>query len=135
METIRFDALELDAVEQDDPNAHWLAGFPFSPDRPGETTMESDDYTVVYNELDPGARIGKHCDAVDEILIVLAGTVEAVVGPETATVEAGTLTVIPADTDHVVRNVGSETAQMVGLFGAAPVDSTFDSEPTLADED
>jgi mannose-6-phosphate isomerase-like protein (cupin superfamily) len=134
METIRFDALELDAIEQDDPNAHWLAGFPFSPDRPGETTMESTDYTVVYNELDPDARIGTHRDAVDELLIVLAGTVEAVVGSETATVEAGTLTVIPADTDHAVRNVGSETARMVGYFGTAPVDSTFDSEPTLTDE-
>jgi len=135
METIRFEALELDAVEQNDPNAQWLAGFPFSPDRPGETTMESTEYTVVYNELDPSARIGKHCDAVDELLIVLAGTVEAVVGSETATVDAGTLTVIPADTEHSVRNVGSKMARMVGLFGAAPVDSTFDSEPTPAGED
>ncbi|ATW89356.1 Cupin domain-containing protein [Halohasta litchfieldiae] len=135
METIQFDALELDAVEQDDPNAHWLAGFPFSSDRPGETTMESTDYTVVYNELDPGAHIGTHRDGSDELLIVLAGTVEAVVGSETATVDAGTLTVIPADTDHTVRNIGSETARMVGLFGAAPVDSTFESEPTLSDGD
>lgn len=134
METIRFAELGLDEVEQDSPKAHWLAGFPFSPDRPGETTMESTEYTVVYNELDPGARIGQHRDAVDELLIVLAGTIEAVVGAEKATVDAGTLTVIPADTDHSVRNVGSETARMVGLFGTAPVESTFDSEPTLTDD-
>lgn len=134
METIRFEELELDAVEQDGPNAHWLAGFPFSSNRPGETNMESEDYTVVYNELDPGARIGKHRDASDELLIVLAGTVEAVVGSETATIDAGTLTVIPADTDHSVRNVGSETTRMVGLFGSAPVDSTFDSEPIISDK-
>lgn len=134
METIRFAELELDEVEQDSPKAHWLAGFPFSPDRPGETAMESTEYTVVYNELDPGARIGQHRDAVDELLIVLAGTVEAIVGAETATVDAGTLTVIPADADHSVRNVGSETAHMVGLFGAAPVESTFGSEPTLTDD-
>jgi quercetin dioxygenase-like cupin family protein len=134
METIRFEELELDAVEQDGPNARWLSGFPFSSDRPGETTMESTDYTVVYNELEPGAHIGKHRDASDELLIVLAGTIEAVVGSETATVDAGTLTVIPADTDHSVRNAGSETVRMVGLFGSAPVDSAFDSEPTISEK-
>jgi quercetin dioxygenase-like cupin family protein len=134
METIRFEELELDAVEQDGPNAQWLAGFPFSSDRPGETTMESTDYTVVYNELEPGAHIGKHRDASDELLIVLAGTIEAVVGSETATVGAGTLTVIPADTDHSVRNAGSETVRMVGIFGSAPVDSAFDSEPTISEK-
>jgi len=135
METIHFDDLDLDQIEQlADDDARWLAGFPFSPDRPGETVAAKSDYTVVYNELEPTDRIGPHRDHVDELLFVLAGTVEASVGDETATVGTGTLTVISAETTHSVRNVGSETARMVGIFGAAPVDSTFETEPTTEDE-
>ena len=121
MNLVRFADLDLDAVTQpDDPDAEWLASFPFSPDRPGETTAEADDYTVVYNELAPGKRIGRHTDAVDELFFVLAGTVEASVGEETP---------------HHVTNVGDDTARMVGVFPAAPVDSEFETEPEPADED
>lgn len=134
MDLVRFADLDLDAVTQaDDPDTEWLAGFPFSPDRPGETTTESDDYTVVYNELDPGKRIGRHTDAVDELLFVLAGTVAASVGDERATADAGTLAVIPAETPHSVENVGEDTARLVGVFPTAPVDSAFETEPELAE--
>ena len=136
MHLVRFADLDLDAVTQsDDPDAEWLASFPFSPDRPGETTDEADDYTVVYNELDPGKRIGRHTDGVDELFFVLAGTVEASVGDETATAEGGTLAVIPAETPHHVTNVGDDTARMVGVFPSAPVDSEFETEPEPADDD
>jgi quercetin dioxygenase-like cupin family protein len=136
MHLVRFADLDLDAVTQpDDPDADWLASFPFSSDRPGETTAEADDYTVVYNELDPGKRIGRHTDAVDELFFVLAGTIEASVGDETATVEPGSLAVIPAETPHHVENVGDDTARMVGVFPTAPVDSSFETEPEPADGD
>jgi quercetin dioxygenase-like cupin family protein len=136
MEPVRFADLDLDAVTQDiDPDAEWLAGFPFSPDRPGETTAESAEYTVVYNELAPGKRIGRHADGVDELLFVLAGTVEATVGDERATADAGTLAVVPAETPHSVRNVGDDPAQLVGVFATAPVASTWDTEPAVVDAD
>jgi quercetin dioxygenase-like cupin family protein len=136
MNLVRFADLDLDAVTQpDDSDAEWLASFPFSPDRPGETTGQADDYTVVYNELDPGKRIGRHTDAVDELFFVLAGTVETTVGEETATVESGTLAVIPAETPHHVTNVGDDAARMVGVFPTAPVESAFETEPEPADEE
>lgn len=136
MDIVRFADLDLDAVRQaDDPDAEWLASFPFSPDRPGETTTEADGYTVVYNELAPGKRIGRHTDGVDELLFVLAGTVEASVGDETATAAGGTLAVIPAETPHHVTNVGEDTARMVGVFPTAPVDSQFETDPELVDEE
>jgi quercetin dioxygenase-like cupin family protein len=131
MQTIRFADLQLDAVEQDADDAEWLAGFPFSPDRPGETRMEASDYTVVFNELAPGKRIGSHTDAADELLFVLDGQVTATVDGETATVEAGSLAVIPAETPHSVHNDGSAVARMVGVFGMAPLSSTFESEPRV----
>lgn len=135
METIHFDDLELDEVEQAADGARWMAGFPFSPDRPGETTMTASEYTVVYNELAAGDHIGRHRDAVDELLVVLEGTIEASVGEETHSVEAGTLAVIPGATDHEVRNVGSETARLLGIFADAPVDSTFESVPYPTSEE
>lgn len=131
MEMIRFEELELAAVEQDSPDDQWLAGFPFSPDRPGETTMEAADCTAVYNELDPGKRLGRHRDSVDEVLVVLAGTVEATCDSKPITLDAGSLTVIPANTDHAVQNVGEETAKLVGFFGSDSVDSTFEVEPKI----
>lgn len=135
MKTVRFDELELDAVEGDAEEARWLAAFPFSPDRPGETTATGTDCTVVYNELDPDTQIEEHRDAVDELLLVLDGTVRARVGEHSHAVDAGTLAVIPAKTSHAIRNVGSETARMVGIFGTSPVESTFETEPVVTDDE
>ena len=86
-------------------------------------------------ELAPGKRIGRHTDGVDELLFVLAGTVEATVGDERATADAGTLAVVPAETPHSVRNVGDDPAQLVGVFATAPVASTWDTEPAVVDAD
>lgn len=132
-ETVRFDDLDLATIDGGDPDGRWLAAFPFSPDRPGGTTAEATDFTVVYNELDPGKRIGRHTDDAAELLFVLDGTVEATVSEETITVSAGSLSVLPAGTDHQVRNVGSETAELVGVFGTAPLESTFETEPSVVD--
>ena len=125
--TVPLDALQLDAVTQSDDAAAWLAGFPFSPDRPGETVGTAADYTVVYNELEPGDRIGRHRDGVDEVVLVLDGEIEASAEGETARLAANTLTVVPAGVAHAVQNVGSTTARLVGFFPAAPVESSFES--------
>lgn len=132
--TVPLDALELDAVTQSDDAGAWLAGFPFSPDRPGETVGAAADYTVVYNELEPGNRIGRHRDGVDEVVLVLEGEVEASAEGETTRLAANTLTVVPAGVDHAVENVGSTTARLVGFFPAAPVESSFDA-PLNPDEE
>lgn len=134
MDIVRFADVALDTVEGNDPNTRWRAAFPFSSDRPGETLGATTDCTVVYNELDPGTRIGTHRDGVDELLFVLDGTVEAAVDGETARVEADSLAVIPADAPHSVRNVGSEPARLVGVFGTDSLDSTFETDPVVVDD-
>jgi quercetin dioxygenase-like cupin family protein len=132
MNVVRFEELALDTVEQE-AGARWRAAFPFSPDRPGETTGDAADCTVVYNELDPGSRIGRHRDGSEELLFVLSGTVEASVDGTTATVDAGSLAVIPAGEPHAVTNVGSTPARLIGVFGSTTVDSAFESDPTVVD--
>jgi len=132
METLRLADLDAETVAQeDDEGAHWLAAFPFTPGAPGETTAPSDDYTVVYNELDPGARIGSHRDGVDELVYVIEGEIAATVDGETATAAAGDLAVVPADTPHAVENVGGGTAKLLGFFADGEVDSSFESDPVV----
>jgi len=64
-------ALEMETVGQtDDTSARWRGAFPFSSDRPGETVGNSSEYTVVSNELEPGAEIGTHTDSVDELVLI-----------------------------------------------------------------
>jgi len=136
METLRLADLDAETVAQeDDEGAHWLAAFPFTPGAPGETTAPSDDYTVVYNELDPGARIGSHRDGVDELVYVIEGELAATVDGETATAAAGDLAVVPADAPHAVENVGDGTAKLLGFFASGDFESSFESEPTVLDGD
>ena len=81
---------------------------------------------VVYFEVEPGHRLGRHTDSPEEILYIVAGTAEAEVGGETAIVSAGDLAVIPAMVPHALRNVGDETVKVVGFFSEPEVTSTFD---------
>lgn len=127
MEKCNLDALQLVSASVDgDESATWWASFPFSPDAPGETIAESDSLTIVYNELEPGTRIGAHRDATDEALLLLTGTVEVEVDGRISRAEPNDLALIPARTCHSVTNVGSETARMIGCFGEGTLESEFE---------
>ncbi len=72
MKHLTLSETDLDAVEQPEiDGARWLSAFPFTPDRSGETLSTADNYTVVYNEMEPGTHIGTHQDGVDEIVYVI----------------------------------------------------------------
>ena len=45
---------------------------------------------VVYFEIEPGHYLGTHTDSAEEIVLILAGTVEASLGEETGVLSAGT---------------------------------------------
>lgn len=81
---------------------------------------------VVYFELEPGARTGVHTDSAEETLVLLEGTVEAVVGEERGEVATGGVALVPALVPHDVRNVGAETARVVGFFASSTVVSVFE---------
>jgi quercetin dioxygenase-like cupin family protein len=83
---------------------------------------------IVHYELEPGERLGRHTDSVEEVLYFVAGTAQAEVDGEYGRVSAGDIAVIPALAPHGVVNVGEETLKIVGFFGAPEVTSVFERE-------
>ena len=83
---------------------------------------------AVYFELDPGMRLGRHTDSGEELLVVLAGDVDVIVGDERRRVAAGGMAVVPAEVPHDVVGAGDGTARVTGVFPSSTVVSVFDDE-------
>lgn len=109
---------------ESDPSVRVRADFPLNGNAGTESTA------VVYFELEPGCKLGRHTDSAEEVLLILQGTVEVTVGEETSEASAGELALVPEMVPHSVHNVGTETARVVGFFPNGHIVSTFD-EPYL----
>ena len=121
MQTADLNALDLrEAWYERDPAMRIAVTFPFYAATGNQRSA------VVYFEIAPGHYLGTHTDSAEEIVLLLAGTVEARLGDETGRLSAGQAALIPAMVPHSIRNVGRETARCVGFFAAATVVSTFD---------
>lgn len=81
---------------------------------------------TVYFELAPGMRLPRHRDSAEEVLVVLEGEIEAVIGDERALVSAGGLIVVPAMAPHEALNIGGTTARVAGVFSANTIVSVFE---------
>ena len=81
---------------------------------------------VVYFELEPGEHTGMHTDSAEEIVYIVSGRVEAIVGGERGELSAGGMGLVPALVPHDVRNIGDETVRVVGFFSSGIVVSVFD---------
>ena len=85
---------------------------------------------VVYFEVAPGKRLGRHADSSEEVLYIVDGEGELTVGDERAAVSTGALAVVPALVPHDIRNTGSGALKVVGFFaGSALMHTMF--EPML----
>jgi len=85
---------------------------------------------VVYFEVAPGKRLGRHTDSSEEVIYIVEGEGEVTVGDERTPVSAGALAVVPALAPHDLRNTGSTPLKVVGFFaGSALVHAFF--EPML----
>lgn len=125
MKTADLNTLELrQAWYEADPAMRITVDFPFY------AAIGNDSSAVVYFEIEPGHYLGTHTDSAEEILLILAGTVEASLGDEQGRLSTGQAVLVPAMVPHGVRNIGGETARCVGFFSAASVESTFD-QPLL----
>ena len=80
---------------------------------------------VVYFEVEPDRHGGSHAHSADEVVLILEGEAEAVVGEERARLSAGDMALIPARVPHDVYNVGEVTLRVVGFFPSAAVVTTF----------
>lgn len=81
---------------------------------------------VVYVELQPGMHLATHTDSAEEVLVILDGEIEAIVGDERARVGRGGVVVVPAMVPHGAVNVGEGVARFAGVFGSNTIVSQFD---------
>jgi quercetin dioxygenase-like cupin family protein len=81
---------------------------------------------VIYFEHEPGQHHGRHTDSAEEVVLVLEGEAEAVVGDERARLPAGGVALIPAMVPHDIANVGPGLLRVVGFFSSAAIVSRFD---------
>ena len=80
----------------------------------------------VYFELEPGKELGAHTDSAEEIVYVIDGTVEATVGNEKDSLSRGEFGVVPVMEPHNFRNIGTNTAKVIGFFSSPNIVSTFE---------
>jgi len=72
---------------------------------------------VVLMSLKPGEEIGKEVhETVDQILVFVSGNGEAVLGDESMSVSKGTLTFVPAGTQHNFVNTGAEDLKLFTIY-------------------
>ena len=120
---ISVDLNNLDLTEftgKTNPGLHCRATFPLF------SAHGSENSATVYFELEPGDALGWHTDSVEELLLILKGDVEVSVGDETGALSAGQVALVPTMVRHNLRNIGSETARVLGFFGSANFVATFE---------
>jgi quercetin dioxygenase-like cupin family protein len=114
---------QLDLMEEwseADPSERFRSAFPL------HRGVGAVDSTVVYFELAQGGAVGTHTDSVEEVVLVLEGTVRIVLDGEAGTLSAGELALVPARVPHSVHNAANVPARCVGFFSGGRVVSTFE---------
>lgn len=122
MTTVNVNDIELNEfIGKDDKKQHCRATFPLVG------AHGSKQLATVYFELEPGDNLGRHTDSAEELLIVLEGKVEATVGSESQKAQGGSLVLVPRLVPHDLKNIGTTTAKVLGVFGGANnIVATFD---------
>lgn len=122
MLTVNLNKLELtEFTGKTNSRQHCRASFPLLG------VMGSKNSAAVYFELQPGDHLGRHTDSAEESLLILAGEVEVSVGEEKGKLAKGEIAVVPMMVPHDLRNIGKETAKVLGFFGGANnIVATFD---------
>lgn len=114
MVKVDLNNLELNEfIAKGNPGQRCRATFPMLG---AHGTKES---ATVFVQLDPGEELGTHTDSAEELLLVLEGTIEAQIGSEKDTASKGELVLVPKMEAHNFRNVGKNTARVLGFFGGA----------------
>jgi quercetin dioxygenase-like cupin family protein len=68
-------------------------------------------------DIDPGVAFGRHTHPGEEIIYVLAGSLQyQIEGKPPVTLKSGDVLFIPAGTIHAARNVGSVTASELATY-------------------
>jgi quercetin dioxygenase-like cupin family protein len=106
--------LELNELfAEENPEQHCRVTFPILG------AHGSKELATVYFELDPGEEVGSHTDSAEELLLIMNGSVEVIIGDETGNAEKGQLAVVPKMVPHNIRNIGTDKVKVLGFFGGA----------------
>jgi quercetin dioxygenase-like cupin family protein len=92
------------------------------------------DTAVVYLEFEPGGELAVHTDSAEELLLLLEGTAEGIVGEETAQLETGDVAVVPALVRHGLRNVGEGKLRVIGFFASSTNVAVFEEPLPTGDQ-
>ncbi len=85
--------------------------------------LVTNEYTqVALMTLEPGSDVGEEVHEVDQVLVVLEGTGEAVLNRQHSPVQANSLVVVPAGTRHNLINTGSIPLKAFTLFSPPEVE-------------
>ena len=121
MHAVQTQSLELMRFTQREDEGNAVdAAWPVHRDTGSASTA------VVYFELRPGMHLATHTDSAEEVLIILEGEVDAVIGEDRRRLAAGGIAVVPAAEPHGLVNVGAGTARVAGVFSSNTIVSTFD---------
>lgn len=122
MTTTNLNRLELDELRgKGQPKQHCKATFPLLG---AHGTKET---ATVYFEIAPGDNLGMHTDSAEELLVILEGEAEVIIGDEKAKADERTVALVPVMVPHDIINTGDETLKVLGIFGGANnIVATFD---------
>jgi len=121
MVTANIHELELmSGWGENDPTMRGRVNFPIYGAHGSEASA------TVYFEVDPGEHIGRHTDSAEEILYIVDGQGEAIVGDERVPVSKGALALVPELVPHDLYATGETPLRVLGFFAAAMVESVFD---------
>ena len=100
MLTFDINELALEEMRAEDGSLAYKLDFPVY------AAKGSRDTSVVYFEIETGASLGMHTDSSEEVVLILQGTGEGVVGGKTAHLPQGRAVVVPAMVPHHITNTG-----------------------------
>ncbi|TFB14130.1 cupin domain-containing protein [Filobacillus milosensis] len=115
----------LEAWHEEDTHARWTVNMATAENFPFWSGVKSDDFSVVYFELNQGNYLGEHTDSAEEVVLILEGEAEVSIGEEQVEAKAGQVIIIPEMVPHKIKNIGTGKVRCVGVFSKDDVTSTF----------
>ncbi|MCH7735849.1 MAG: cupin domain-containing protein [Chloroflexi bacterium] len=108
------------------PEVPWRPGY-----RKWDVTLEEHGVSssLSLNTAEPGTGAPLHTHAIDELIMIMEGTLEVRINGETHTVEKDHTVVIPPGAEHGFKVVGDKTASLIVFFPHmdpySPVNTTY----------
>jgi quercetin dioxygenase-like cupin family protein len=111
-----------DSYIEGDETAWWRSAPAHSP----STGARSSGSSVI--EVPAGCRLPRHTDSAEEIVVIVAGAAEVVVGDERRELPAGGVALVSQDVPHEVRNAGREPLRFVAIYASPDVVTRYEEE-------